>query len=267
MKEIQKIYVDKNDVETYIDYTKNMGVYATVSETAQDSLMYISAEKMYMDGKNTEALTKFDNYINKFKNGAFLLNANYYKAECNMSLKQTDEALKSYDFVIAQPKNKFTENALLKSARIHYDKGNYEKTLANYTQLEKLSELRANVQEALIGKMNCNYKLEKFDDAIKSAISVLLVDKLPDENFRQAHFILAKSYLEKNEIQSATEEFELLSQDCKNAEGAEAKFRLIEIYFNNKDYDKSEKEIFDFVKLNSSHQYWLAKSFLVLSDI
>lgn len=267
LKEIQKIYVDKNDIDTYIDYTKNMGVYANVTETEQDSLIYISAEKMYMEGKNAEALTKFDNYISKFKNGAFLLNANYYKAECNMSLKQTDEALKAYEFVIAQPKNKFSENALLKSARIHYEKANYEKALANYSQLEKISELRANVQEALIGKMDCSYKLEKFDDAIKSAISVLLVDKLPDENFRQAHYILAKSYLEKNEIQSATEEFELLSQDCKNAEGAESKFRLIEIYFNNKDYDKAEKEIFDFVKLNSSHQYWLAKSFLVLSDI
>lgn len=264
---IKNIYVEKNDVDSYIAYTKELGEYANVSEAEQDSLIYISAENLYMAGNCEEALQKFGNYIRRFSEGTFIINAQYYKAECHNKRNELNEAITAYDFVASKTKNKFTEHALIKAARIYYYLKNYNEALAHYSKLETIAELRANVLEALIGKMNSLYLLNKYEEAIKASIEVLLADKLPDESFRRAHYILAQSYFAKNDIQSAIDEFQLLSNDCKNSEGAEAKYHLIEIYYNQKDYETAEKEIFDFVEKNTPHQIWLAKSFLILSDI
>jgi hypothetical protein len=38
-------------------------------------------------------------------------------------------------------------------------------------------------------------------------------------------------------------------------------------FFNSNDLASSEKEIFEFIEKNTPHQYWLAKSFILLSDI
>ncbi|NMD01216.1 MAG: hypothetical protein GYA62_16040, partial [Bacteroidales bacterium] len=44
-------------------------------------------------------------------------------------------------------------------------------------------------------------------------------------------------------------------------------FLIIDIYFKQNKFDVAEKEVYDFVKKNTPHQYWLAKSFLILADI
>ncbi len=49
--------------------------------------------------------------------------------------------------------------------------------------------------------------------------------------------------------------------------GAEAKFRIAEISFQRGETDKAEKLIFEFIDLNTSHHFWMGKSFLLLSDI
>ena len=264
---IKNVYVEKNDVDSYIEYTKTLGDFANVSLTEQDSLTYLSAEKLYMTGDCQQSPEKFNAYIDKFPTGSFILNANYYKADCNYRNNELQSALKSYDYVIKQSKNKFTENALLNCARINFELANYSEALNQYTELEKVSELRANQMEARIGKMKSAYNSSAFIEAIKYAVNVLTTEKLDDETFRQAHYILAKSYFIQNELETAFDEFKILSHDCKSKEGAEAKYYVSEIYYSKKELDKAEKEIFDFVEKNTPFQYWLGKAFILLGDI
>lgn len=264
---IKNVYVEKNDVDSYIAYTKTLGDFANVTLTEQDSLTYLSAEKLYMTGDCQQSTERFNAYIDKFPTGSFILNANYYKADCNYRNSELPEALKSYEYVIKQSKNKFTENALLNSARINFELANYSEALNQYTELEKVSELRTNQMEARIGKMKSAFKSAAYNEAIKYAINVLTTEKLADETFRSAHYILAKSYYIQKDVTSAFDEFQILSQDCKSKEGAEAKYYLSEIYYSKKNLDNAEKEIFDFVEKNTPFQYWLGKSFILLGDI
>ena len=43
--------------------------------------------------------------------------------------------------------------------------------------------------------------------------------------------------------------------------------RMVRIYFDAGNLDKAESEVFNFADRNTPHQYWLAKSFMVLADI
>jgi TolA-binding protein len=78
---------------------------------------------------------------------------------------------------------------------------------------------------------------------------------------------MAKSYYAKDNMVRALNLFENLSKEVKSVEGAEAMYRVAEInYKMNKD-SVAEELIYKFAQANSPHGYWLAKSFILLSDI
>jgi hypothetical protein len=83
----------------------------------------------------------------------------------------------------------------------------------------------------------------------------------------EARFYRAKAYLAINKSDSAFNDLTVLSKNVRTVFGAEAKYELANYYFQKQDLKKSEAEVMSFINLNTPHQYWLAKSFILLSDI
>jgi len=90
---------------------------------------------------------------------------------------------------------------------------------------------------------------------------------VPEELAREAHFIIAKSYYGLDRFALALEEFKKVATEVKSPEGAESKYRVAEIYYVRKEYQKAEDEVFNFIDLSTPHQYWMAKAFIVLADV
>lgn len=264
---LKTVYMDMNNVDGYFSYLESKGEKDNVRVSEQDSLTYTAAENVYMAGDCEKSSQQFAKYIEKFGNGNFLVNANFYLADCNLRNNKTDEALKGFEYVVSKPRNMFTEQALVNAAAIRYQKGEYAAALALYKQLEAEGEVKSNVLDARIGQMRCNFKLNDYPASVTSAKALLASEKLPDEVTREARFVLAKSYLETQDIPAATTELKFVSKDLKSAEGAECKYRLAKLYYDQDKRDLAEKEIFDFIKKNTPYQYWLGKSFILLSDI
>jgi len=264
---IKNIYVDMNDVDTYFAYANSLGDFADVSISEQDSLTYISAEKIYMNGNCEKSIVQFNNYLNEFKNGSFILNAHFYLAECYNRMGNNEKALEAYNFVIDKAKNTFTEQALVEAASINYDFGDYEKALQQFKQLEKMAELNSHLIESRAGQMRCNYQLENYNKTIESADKLLHTEKISEELKREARYKKGKSLYYTENFDLALDEFRIISEDVNSKEGAEAKYLICKIYYNDKQYDVAEHEIFDFSSQNTSQEYWLAKAFILLSDI
>ena len=177
------------------------------------------------------------------------------------------EALASLDYIIGKSRNIFTEPALLTASRINYDYGNYPAALENFLMLEDIAELKSNVTEAKIGKMRCYYLLEEYGDAIDAARAVLRDDKISGELIREARYDIAKSFYAQDRFALALDEYRKVAVEVSSVEGAESKYRVAEILYIRKEYQEAENVIFEFIDLNTPHQYWMAKSFLMLSDI
>ena len=264
---LKNVYVDQNNVDGYFEYAKGLGSFGRVSEREQDSLSYISAENLYMSGDCEKSSESFKRYIENHPEGSFILNASFYKGDCNYQLKNYDEALKSFDFVISKPKNVFTEQALLGAARITYFQKNYEGALEYYRKLAALTETRGNLLEAREGIMRCSYLLEDYSATIDAAKSVLETDKLPEDVGREAAFKMAKSLYAKDRLVLALEQFQKVATEVTSAEGAESKFRVAEIYFKKGELKEADRVIADFASKTTPHQYWMAKSFILWADI
>ncbi len=264
---LRNIYLDMNDIDAYVEYTRTLGDFATVTISEQDSLTYMAAENLYMAGNCRQATENFGRYIEQFRNGSFILNAHFYKADCHYRLNEYKEALESYNFVIGMFRNTFTEQALLGASSINFSNGNYKDALKNYEELERIAEMTSNLLIARKGQMRCNFILGNHEAAINAATRVLSAEDLPEELIREVRFTMGKAYMAGGQYEQAMNEFRGVAGEVTSSEGAESKYRLAELYFLQGNNEHAEKQIYEFVAMNTPHQYWMAMAFILLADI
>ncbi len=263
---IKNNYVEMNDVDAYFAYTGKLGSGVQVSISEQDSLTYRAAEKLYL-AKDKKARLQFERYLGQFPNGSFVLNSKFYMAEILYSEGENAKALQSYEFVIGQNDNMFTETSLLKAGGLQYNAKNYTQALAYFNRLSKISDSGNNLMNAVTGIMRCQFQLENYAACIAAANHILASEKVSDILKRETNYMLALSYYRTGDKDKALPILTKLSTDTNSAEGAESKFLVAEILYSKQKLKEAEKEILDFIDKNSPHQFWLAKSFILLSDI
>ena len=264
LDKIKKIYIDKGQLAPYEEYLASIGG-ADSSLMVLDADYYEVAENSYMRGDCEKAVNDLTKYIEKYSSGAYLLNARYYKADCENRSGFINEALIDYEFVLNQPKNKFTEMALLKSALINTDLGNTEKALENYSKLEYLADIQENVFKAQVAQMRLNFELKNYDAAVKYA--ELIINKDIDDALliTEAHLIYAKSMMDQDDYNLALKEFTTASTSA-NKFGAEAKYYVAYILYLRGENDNCETEVFSLVKKFPSYGYWIGKALILLAD-
>jgi tetratricopeptide (TPR) repeat protein len=265
LSSIKNIYVRKDNVDGYMDFLRGLGQDLSLRE--QDSLAYTAAELVYTRGDCEETIRDFKDYLDAFPNGRFLLNAHFYKADCQLKLQQNEEALESLDFIIAQPRNMFTEPALEAASKINFREKDYHRAIDTYRALLDLAEKKSNITEAHIGLMRCYAALGEANNTVEAARQVLQLDKLQEEIIREANFNIATSFYDMNEADFAYDYFKKVAHEVNSPEGAESKYRVIEILFGRDEIDAAEEEVYSFIEMNTPHQYWMGMAFLSLSDI
>ena len=260
---MRNIYVETGDVAAFEDYVKNQSGL-NYSNAAIDSATYEAAELRFMKGDCEHAITDFKNYIQKFKNGFFLLNANYYMAEC-AAKTNPDDALIGYKYVVSQNKNKFTENALLKAAGLSFNKLDYSGAVNYYEQLLANAETPTNILEAKTGLMRCNALLKEHAKAIDYAGKVIVSSKVSNELLGESYLTRGIAATELGNDSLAIGDLIKTSNMSQSEYGAKAHYYLAELYFKRNNYPEAEKTIFELADRVPSYDFWIAKGFLLLA--
>ena len=261
---VKSIYTSKGNIQAMEDYLASIG--AAIPQVTLDSISYSIGKNHYLEQDCKNVINDFEKYIQKFPDGIFILDANFYKAECDFKSENTDAALTGYTFVIGKNKNQFTEQSLYRASDILYKKQNYIQALEYFKQLEQQAENPKNSASAKIGLMRCNYQLKNYAEAILSANQVLALDKVSNELIHESHFIIAQSLLATQKYDDALAEFRSVANSAKNELGAEAFYNIASIQFLKLDYKQSEKTIFDFINGDGDYPYWVTKSLILLAD-
>jgi len=262
---LKNISVDQNSVNEYIAYAKEMGIN-NIQEQEEDSLTFLAAEKLYISLNFEEAISAFDQYNKTFSKGAYVLTSYFYMADAHMQLSHPEEAMQCLEYIIKQPRSMYTEQALAVLSATYYNEQLYAKALETYKRLLENAEQKENLIAAKMGIMDCNYALGEAGATIL-AVDNLLIETLPSATVNKAYYYKGQSYLALANKPAAKESFEILAKDFSNKYGAEAKYLIAEMYFQDGDLEKAKEEIFDFINKGTSEQYWLAKTFILLSDV
>ena len=267
LQDLRSVYVEMNNVSAYADYVNSLGGNVRVAVSEQDSLTYIAAEKLFMRGDHVGARQSLINYLQAYPEGAFSSNANFYLASIAYNQKDYPEALQRYAAVLNSGDIKFREEALARKAEVEYVTKDYNNAYETFRQLAVAAEKPEYLEAAKLGQMRSAWYARKAQESWQSANELLKDTKLSPDVKAEAQYIRAKAAIGLNQPQNALPDLTDLSKDTRTAYGAEAKFLLAQYYFNNKETDKAEKELLDFMEKGTPHQYWMARSFILLADV
>ncbi len=265
---LKNIYIDMGRIEDYSAFVDGLsGHVPRLSVNEKDSLTYVAAEKLYMTANCDEAKQAFGRYIKQYPEGAYLQGAHFYKGDCHYQAKEYTQALEMFGYVLKQPQNMFTEQALLGCGRIATNMEKHDKVIEYYQSLAEISSTPANIKEARLSVMRAHYLLKNYSETKKSAEQLLLLTNLTNENKKEAKFMKARSLQENGRDKLALEAYKELSGEVLSARGAESKFRVAELLYKEGDLEGAEKEILEFSGKSTSHDYWMARSFLLWADV
>lgn len=267
LSDLKMIYVNSNSVSEYIDYTKNLSQPVSIEISEQDSLAWLAAENLLMEGKKEEAIRGFESYLSKFPGGSFVTDCHYHMGKLALGSDNNTNAKIHLEYVSDQSGNRYQADALETLAELYYYEKDYEKALGYYNKLKGVAEGNETRILAMTGQLRSNYFLKNDNFVIENAMALLLEKDLSEDIQKEAIYYRAKSYLNKKQDVLAKADLIKLSSEVSSLNGAESRYLLADLYFRQGSLKESEKLIQDFITDGTPHSYWLARGFILLSDI
>lgn len=267
MRDLKSIYVDMNRIDEFAALASAMPGNIRFDASEQDSLTYMAAEKIYMRGRVEQAKESFGKYLQTFPDGAFGLNAHYYLCLIGKEQKNYDMILGHSGKLLEYPDNPFSEEALIMRAEVQFNKVQFADALASYKMLKEKATTAERRLLAETGMLRAAYLLKDDTETIHAATALLSEAKLSPELKNEALYYRAKAYLNQKGDKAAMADLKELAKDTRNLYGAEAKFLVAQELYNTQNYAAAEKELLNFIDQSTPHAYWLARGFILLSDV
>ena len=267
MRDLKSLYVDQNRVNEYAQVVEQLPGNITFDASEQDSLTYVAAERTFMRGNTEQAKNSFNSYLQSFPQGAFQLGAHYYL--CAIAEKQGnyEGILKHSDELLKYPNNPYLEEVLVMRGTVQIKLNQFNEALASYKLLKDIATTPDRKQIAYQGVLQSAVAIKDDIETIQAASDVLSQEKIDPELKHQALYERAKAYMSQKAENKALDDYKVLAKDTRIIYGAEAKFRVAEMLYNQQEYSAAEKELMEFIDQSTPHAYWLARGFILLSDV
>ncbi len=264
---IREIYVDSGNADAYFDYAQKAGLDGDVSHMTRDSLSYAAAQKLYLNDKIQEAAVSFGNYLTNYANGHYRNDALFFLSDCHIRNGEESEAISTLSELAAQGQTQYQERVLEKLSSMCYKMERWEQAAGAYRSLYDVTTDAALKKSSASGYVAATLKYADDDGVVAMADDVEKFTTITEIARRKARYAKAQVLLRKGEDAKAMAIFKVLSSEVKSAEGAEARYRMIEQEYKSQNYDSAEKMVYEFSDSNTPQNYWLAKSFILLGDI
>lgn len=262
---IKNIYIEQGNADEYLSYIKSIP-YASITPAGQDSISFEAANNRYLQGDCEHAIDRFTKYIERFKEGYFLREAHFYMADCQLRKGDSLNALNNYLFNTNNAKNPWTEKSLLQTANIYRGQQKFAEAAEFYKRLSEVAEFKENHAFAIAGAMDAYHQAGNDEACFQFSKQVKRYESSSKENINKAYLYSGDYFYKKSMPDSAATELQYVTQNTKNESGAEARYLLAKIKFEQGLYLESQNLCFDLSNQVPSYEYWVAKAFILLAE-
>ena len=270
---IQSIYVANAQVDKYVDLINSLPNF-NVNKSEIDSLSYNAAFIKFSEGEYVYSRDNFINYLNDFSkihnssvehDGVFVNQANYFLAESYRRLSDSLNAFLYYENIIKSNSKEYLEVALMFCARHKYRLKEYSSSNLYYLAIEGIASSNSLRREAII-RLMYGFNFLENNSAFVYAQKVLSLDKNDNWLISIANTIIAREEFLRGNYLKVRINYKTVLDINLGSEAAEAKYMLSYLTFLDNDLELAEKMIFELAE-NYSNDYFIAKAFILLSDI
>ncbi len=278
----RSVFDEANRLEDYLEWVNGID-FSTIRASELDSVAYMSGLDKYAQKKLKDASVSFLNYLKRYPDGFFALNASHYVAECSRQENDIDNALNFYRKVTQYPISEYSINAWAWVLRISSQKNNLTEMQNSAERLLSLSDDPQLLREANVALMRVHQ--EKRDLEVAHAYAEVVASderNTPEIRVearlyiaRNAHDLWAKAIPQNNNLElsleleelqlKASKAYSVLKKVGSSSAQAEASYFLA--YFLNKDksFLASNEEIFWLIDNLPSEVDWRYKALIILA--
>ncbi|MFU8780628.1 MAG: tetratricopeptide repeat protein [Kiritimatiellia bacterium] len=221
----------------------------------KEETLFLVGQSRYDNGQYRMSLAVFDDYMRRYPEGRFLLEARLYMANALAARDQLEDAVS----VLAQLAldaggHPLGEQALLRIGELYMERSQWPEAEEAFDHMIRLYPNGALVLQGVHGRGVARYH-QWHKDAQQDLARVAA--EAVDPSLREhARFMLAMSHFRQGEDLAAIESSEALLRDVPDSIWApEIRFRLAQFAFNAGRYESAEQAFLDFVEKHPGHAY------------
>jgi len=261
---LKNIYIDAGQADDYLAFMRTVSSAPQVDATEAEKMSYDSAIKQYSKDRDPNALERF---MSRYPSSAripdilaLLLRDARNKDDMTQADKVANRILKEY------PHHSAAEAATAQKAASLYASGDIPEALEVWRNLTKLTSNSNLLVEAHLGAMRAARDIGDDDAVITEANAVIAHSDTPPA-INEAQFTKATALESKGSAVEAIDIWQSIAQNTSDIFGAKSAYRAAEALYEAERYDKALAEAQRLTQSGSPHSYWVARAFILMSDI
>lgn len=230
-----------------------------------DRLEFEAAEKAFLTRGDTRRL---EAYASKAEAGAHAAAALGYLMNAATEAGQKDKALGYATALVERyPDYSATEDALVIKAEAEFDSGRGAQALATWQRLEQRASTPRRANSARLGIMRVARDMDDAELMDNAARALLASSTAGAEVKNEATFTRGLALRAKGEHAQAEQIWESIAGQTDDLYGSKSAYYRAQSLMDRGLRDDAARAVEQLINSGTPHDYWLARGFILLSDI
>ncbi len=261
---LKEIYATEGNIDQLAKYLASVEGAPQLEASEMETLTFESAEKEYDNSGKTKRL---EAYVEAYPNERNAARAYGYLLASALESNNDAEVLRYATIIVDKyPDSRAVEDALLAKGDIEMKQGKGERALNTYSRLEQRASTPDMQAEARMGMLKVNARLGRYDQVV-SLSEKLLATAATGINRDDVTLERGLALAKLGKTEKALAGLKPLAKKPTSLDGSIAAYTVAQIYYDQDKMRDARRAVEGLIDSNTPHNYWLARGFILLSDI
>lgn len=264
--DLKQIYANDGKISEFVAFINSVPNAPRYEASELEKLAFQAAENDYI---SSGATAKLNNYMTDYPQGADVAQAMYYLADAAWNSGKAEEAREyALKLLHTHPDSEVAEDATLIKAGAESALGKTETAYSTYKDLETRASGSNMLREARLGLMRTAADLGKNAETVNAADKLLAStasNSAADVN--EIKFMRGMANNALGNYDKAYADWKELATNTSDLYGAKSAYYLADSMFGRGHVKDAKAAADKLISSDTPHQYWLARGFILYSDI
>lgn len=264
--DLKQLYAADGNIQDFVSFINSVPNAPRYEASELERLAFQAAENDYINSGST---AKLEAYVNEYADGIDRAQALYYLADAAWNADKPEDALGLAIQVLQKhPDSEVAEDAMLIKATAESALGKTDAAYATYAELENRASGSNMLREARIGLLKTAADLGKYDDVVATADKLLSSTAAnTPANVNEIKFMRGIANNNLGNYDMAYEDWKELAKNLSDIHGVKSAYYLGSSQLERGLLKEAKATADKLISSDTPHQYWLARGFILYSDI
>lgn len=264
--DLKQLYAADGRLSEFVGFLSSVPNAPKYEASELEQTAYQAAENAYINSGATAGLL---GYVRDYPDGASRAQALYYLADAAWNEGKATEA-QGYatQVLLNHPDSEVAEDALLIKAQAEGELGKTEIAYSSFLELESHASGSNMLRDARIGLMRTAMDLGKYAEAVDAADKLLASTAANSSaDMSEVTFTRGMANDRMGNHDEAYSDWESLASNTSDLYGAKSAYYMAQSLFDRGLTAKAKTRTDKLISSDTPHRYWLARGFVLYSDI